>query len=161
MTIKYKTILPVVIAILIPELVGWISTLFTVQAIPTWYAHLQKPTFAPPNWVFAPIWTTLYALMGIASYLVIKHGFKKKKVSVALWYYAFQLGLNFLWTFVFFGLHSTVGGIIMIGLLWASIALTMLQFQKISRASAYLMYPYLLWVSIAALLNFSIVLLNR
>lgn len=149
-----------VAAVLLPELVGIISTPFTVSAIPQWYAFLEKPAFAPPNWVFAPVWVVLYALMGIASYLVLKKGLKKRIVRHALLTYGMQLSLNLLWSYFFFGLRSPLLALLDIIVLWFFIVLTIIQFHRISRPASYLLLPYLLWVSFAALLNFFIVVLN-
>lgn len=142
------------------ELVGLISTPFTISAIPNWYNRLNKPPFSPPNWVFGPVWTILYLLMGIAAFLVWQKGLKKKKVTEALTYFGLQLVFNFIWTFLFFGLRSPLLGLIDITVLWIFIVLTILKFYKISKPAAYMLIPYLLWVSFASLLNFSVLVLN-
>lgn len=135
------------------EAAGLAATPFTASAIPAWYATLAKPSFSPPNWVFGPVWTTLYFLMGLAAWLVWK-----KHKSLALFY--LQLALNFLWSLLFFGLHSPILGLVDIIFLWTFILLTINQFKKVSRPAAYLLLPYLLWVSFAAILNLAIVILN-
>lgn len=142
------------------ELVGIFSTPFTLSAIPTWYAYLNKPPFSPPNWVFGPVWTTLYFLMGVSAFLIWRKGLKKKKVKRALGYFLLQLLFNFLWSPVFFGLHSPILGLATIIILLALIVITIMSFYKISQVAAYLLVPYLLWVSFATVLNFSIVILN-
>ena len=128
------------------ELVGIAGTPFTVAAIPTWYATLTKPPFSPPNWIFGPVWTLLYAMMGVSMYLVFQEGWKKKKVKEAFAYFVIQLVLNFSWSFLFFGLRNPLLGLIDIVLLWIAIFLTIKKFYKISKPTAYLLIPYLLWV---------------
>lgn len=140
-------------------LAGVVGSIFTVSAIPSWYAALVKPFFAPPNWVFAPVWTTLYVLMGISLFLVWRKGFNKKTKS-AINFFGIQLALNVLWSLAFFGLKSPIAGFVVIIALWAAIAVTIMKFMKISRSAGLLLVPYIVWVSIAALLNLSVVLLN-
>lgn len=148
------------ISIGVCELVGLAATPFTINAIPTWFVFLHKPIYSPPNWVFGPVWTILYFLMGIAAYLVWVKGIKKKIIREALLIFTIQLLLNFLWSLFFFEFHSPVLGLVDIVLLLVSIMVTMLEFDKISKAAAYLLIPYLLWVSFAYVLNFSIFILN-
>lgn len=152
----YKLLASVVVC----ELVGLAGTPFTVNAIPTWYASLEKPFFSPPNWLFGPVWTVLYLLMGISFYLVWKQGFKNKREIKARNFFLAQLGLNFLWTPVFFGLKSPFLGLIVIVSLWVMILKTIQEFYPLSKWSAYLLLPYLLWVSFASLLNGAIFILN-
>ena len=155
MRIDYPKLL---IAIFLCELAGVIGSLFTFSSIPNWYAALVRPSFSPPNWLFAPVWTALYALMGIAVYLVYMH--KKKPRNAALLAFGAQLLLNMLWSVVFFGWNSIQGGLIVILLLWLAIIWTIMKFYPIDRFSAYLLVPYLLWVSFAAVLNYYIFILN-
>ncbi len=143
------------------ELVGILSIPFTISAITTWYVFLNKPFFSPPNWVFGPVWTILYFMMGISAFLIWQRGLGNKKVKRALTYFLIQLFFNFLWSFLFFGLHSPIIGLVDIIALLISIILTIGAFYKISKAAAYLLIPYFLWVSFATLLNIAIVLLNR
>lgn len=150
-----------IISIVACELVGLLSTPFTIASIPTWYAGLLKPSFSPPNWIFAPVWTILYLLMGISVYLVWRKGIQNKEIKIAIYYFLTQLFFNFLWSVIFFGLHQPFFAFIDITALLAAIVLTMTKFSKISKAAAYLLVPYLLWVSFAAILNAAIVLLNR
>lgn len=142
------------------ELVGFIGTPFTITAIPTWYATLTKPFFAPPNWIFGPVWTLLYLLMGISFYLIWKQGLKKKKIRTASIFFLAQLVLNFLWSLLFFGLRSPILGLIDIVTMWILIFITMRKFHPLSKLAFYLLVPYLLWVSFATILNTAIVLLN-
>lgn len=153
--------LPKLIGIIVGcELVGILGALFTTQAIPTWYMTLNKPTFAPPNWIFGPVWTTLYLLMGISLYLILQEGWKKRSVRTAAKYFMVQLGLNFIWTPLFFGLRSPLLGLIIISILLIFIILTMKKFAGISKVAFYLLIPYLIWVSFATILNAAIVVLN-
>jgi len=144
-----------VAAIVICELAGVIGSIFTFNSIPTWYAYLVKPSFSPPSWVFGPVWILLYALMGLAAYIVYE---SKKRDALKI--FGVQLCLNTAWSIVFFGFHSPLGGLLVIILLWLSIAWTILEFLKVSRPAAYMLVPYLLWVSFASVLNYSIWMLN-
>jgi len=140
---------------------GFIGSAATMPSIPTWYASLQKPAFNPPNWIFAPVWTTLFIMMGVAAFLVWDKGLENKKVRISLAIFGLQLLLNVLWSMLFFGLQSPLYAFIDILVLWASILATMIYFYRISAAAAYLLIPYILWVSFASALNLSIVILNR
>ncbi|MEX0896357.1 MAG: TspO/MBR family protein [Patescibacteria group bacterium] len=142
------------------ELVGILGTPFTVSAIPTWYAALDKPVFAPPNWIFGPTWTVLYFLMGVSFYLIWKQGLKNKQVKTATLFFLAQLGLNFIWSPIFFGLQSPLLGLLVIVALLVMIILTMQKFFSLSKVAFYLLIPYVLWVSFATLLNAAIVVLN-
>ena len=139
---------------------GFIGSFFTTPAIPTWYAMLQKPSFAPPNWLFFPIWTALFIMMGISLFLVWQKGLEDKKVKTAIYIFVAQLILNILWSVAFFGLRSPILGLVEIIILWIAILATILSFMKLSKTAAYLLIPYILWVSFAAFLNFSIWGLN-
>jgi tryptophan-rich sensory protein len=140
---------------------GFIGSFFTTPAIPTWYAMLQKPSFAPPNWVFFPVWTSLFIMMGISLFLVWQKSCEDKKVKTALYLFAGQLILNALWSVAFFGLRSPLLGLMEIIILWIAILTTILSFMKLSRTAAYLLIPYILWVSFAAIVNFLIWRLNN
>lgn len=148
------------LSILLCELTGIISSILTVSAIPTWYATLNKPSFSPPNWLFGPVWTLLYALMGISFFLIWSKGWKKKKVQKAGKIFFIQLALNFFWSLLFFGLRSPLLGLLNIIPLWFFIAFTIQQFYPLSKTAAYLLIPYLLWVSFASILNTALFLLN-
>ena len=156
-----KDVSKLVISVIGCELVGILSTPFTISSIPTWYAGLTKPFFSPPNWIFAPVWTALYFLMGVAAFLVWREGVKKKKVKIALYCFLGQLFFNFLWSIIFFGLHQPFFAFIDIIALLIMIIITMVKFNKISKIALYLLIPYLVWVSFATLLNLSIVVLNK
>lgn len=141
----------------LPLLVGFLGSYFTISSIPTWYATLNKPFFSPPNFLFAPVWTALYILMGISLYLVL---ISKKNKDLAVKVFLIQLFLNFLWSFIFFGLQNPLIAFLEIVALWVSILFTIKFFYPISKTSAYLLIPYILWVSFALILNLAIVLLN-
>ena len=147
-------------SIVICQLAGVVGSIFTTPAIPTWYATLRKPSFTPPNWVFSPVWITLFVLMGIAAFLVWNKGLSDQKVKTALSIFAVQLILNVLWSVMFFGLRSPLAGLIEIAVLWMAILLTILYFFKVSHVAGILLIPYILWVSFAAVLNASIWRLN-
>lgn len=152
--------LVLVLSIALAQLAGGIGTIFTIDAIPTWYAYLNKPFFNPPSYVFGPVWTILYTLIGISAYLVWRrHQFGKKARSFWHVYWA-QLILNSLWSILFFGFKFTGLAFIEILATWYFIVRTIQEGYKIDRWSAYLFYPYLAWVSFASLLNLSIWLLN-
>ncbi|MFZ2682075.1 MAG: TspO/MBR family protein [Patescibacteria group bacterium] len=148
------------LAILACEVLGASGSLFTGPEIETWYATLTRPEIAPPNWVFAPVWTTLFAFMGIAAWLVWRQGLGVRQVKLGLAVFAWQFALNILWSAVFFGLHEPGAALGVILALWLSIAGTMLAFYKVSRPAAWLLLPYLLWVSFATYLNYAFWLLN-
>ena len=149
------------LAIGICFLAGGIGSLFTVSAIPTWYAGLTKPFFSPPNWLFGPAWTTLYTLMGISVAMIWLKGLKNKKVRDAIVLFGIQLGLNAIWSPVFFGAKNLFVALIIIIFMWIYILKTILAFRKIDKIASYLLYPYIAWVSFASLLNLSVWLLNK
>jgi tryptophan-rich sensory protein len=157
---KVNNFFKLVIAIAVSELAGVIGSIFTISAIPTWYAGLAKPALNPPSWVFGPAWTTLYALMGIAAFLIWRIGWERKEVKIALGVFGIQLFLNAIWSIIFFGLHSPGWALVVIVLLWLAIVWTIAVFYKISKPAAYLLVPYILWVSFASYLNYSILILN-
>jgi len=140
---------------------GLLGSLFTTPSIPTWYATLIKPPIQPPNWLFGPVWTILYIMMGIAAFMVWDSKGNKDIKRTALILFGIQLALNVLWSPIFFTLHWLFAAFVVIVFLWTFILLTMIQFNKISRPAAVLLAPYLLWVSFASVLNLWIWLLNR
>lgn len=157
---RINNFLKLIIAIVVSELAGVIGSVFTISAIPTWYVGLVKPALNPPSWVFGPVWTMLYALMGIAAFLIWKNGWERKDVRVALGVFGIQLFLNAIWSIIFFGLQNLGWALVDIVLLWLAIVWTMVVFSKISKPVTYLLVPYLLWVSFALYLNYSIWMLN-
>lgn len=149
-----------VVALLIPLAVGFLGAMATTPQIQTWYAALVKPLWAPPNWVFAPIWTTLFILMGLAFYLVWRQGLGRKDVRFAILIFGVQLVLNLLWSVVFFSFHSILGAFIVILILWIAILANVIAFYVISKPAGILLVPYIVWVSIASYLNYTVYLLN-
>ena len=148
------------ISIAITLLVGAIAGYFTTSGVNGWYAVANKPSFNPPNWLFAPVWTALYIMMGIALYLVWSKGASKEIKQTALILFAVQLALNFAWLFIFFYAKQPGWAFVEIIVLWLAILLTIFWFGKISSVSAWLLVPYISWVSFASLLNFYIWKLN-
>jgi len=152
-------LLKLLASIVFCEGVGLLGAVFTIPSITTWYLYLNKPIFNPPNWIFGPVWTMLYLLMGVSLFLLLEKQLKKQKnFLVAL--FSIQLFLNFLWSVVFFGWHFPVWALVDIMLLWLSIALLIVDFWKFSKQASLMLIPYLLWVSFASILNLSIVILN-
>lgn len=142
--------------------VGYISSIVTRENIPTWYALINKPFFTPPNWVFAPVWTLLYIMIGFAAGSVWnKIDTDETNVKKAFLFFLIQLALNALWSYLFFGLRNPMLASFEIILLWLMIYETYVQFKKIDKVSGYLLLPYLAWVSFATILTFSIWYLNR
>ncbi|MBX7041782.1 MAG: tryptophan-rich sensory protein [Ignavibacteria bacterium] len=155
-----SNLLKLIISIGVCLFAGAIGSYFTADAIPGWYETLNKPEFNPPNWVFGPVWTFLYILMGISLFLVWKEGPGNTKVKPAMLMFWVQLGLNILWSVVFFGMRNISGGLLVIILLWVSILFTILRFRKISAVAGTLLVPYILWVTFASALNFFFYRLN-
>ena len=154
-------IIKLIVSIVACEGAGGIGAIFTMPAIPTWYAGLKKPAFIPPNSVFGPIWITLYLLMGIAVFVVWREGFDQGGVPLAFAVFWGQLVLNILWSVIFFGHRSILGGMVTIFLLWIAILVTIVTFFGVSAVAGGLLIPYIVWVSIAANLNARIWMLNR
>jgi len=156
---KITRILSVVVTCLV---VGYFSGMVTRSSITTWYPTLIKPSFNPPNWIFAPVWSMLYVMMGVAAGLVWdKIDSDKEVVKKALVLFAVQLALNALWSFLFFGLKNPMLAGLEIVILWLMIYETHLQFTKINKIAGFLLLPYLAWVSFATVLNASIWWLNK
>lgn len=154
-----KNIYKLVISIMIPLIIGFLGSFFTSSSVDSWFTTINKPSFNPPDWIFAPVWTTLYILIGLSFYLVWRKNFgeeRKKVIAV----YSLQLLFNLLWSVLFFGLRSPLLGLLDIIILLVFIIANTIIFYKISRTAGYLLIPYLLWVSFASVLNFSIHLLN-
>ena len=149
-----------VISILIPVLVGAVSGYFTSSGVDGWYAAANKPWFNPPDWIFAPVWTTLYVLMGTALFLVWRTESAKTLKQTAIILFAVQLTLNFFWSFIFFKLQQPAWAFAEIIVMLLMILLTILWFRKINVAAAWLLVPYICWVSFASVLNYSIWKLN-
>ena len=150
-----------ILSLFICQLAGFIGSFFTTPQIGTWYVSLKKPSFSPPNWVFGPVWITLFILMGISLFLIWRKGVNTPFVKNGLILFAIQLILNVLWSVAFFGLRSPISGLVVIIVLWIAILLTIIQFSKLSEIAALLLIPYIVWVSFAGILNLSLFLLNR
>lgn len=157
---KKANFLKLIIALIIPQIFAIIGSLFTQSSMSDWYLLLEKPVFNPPNWLFGPVWTFLYLLMGIAAFLIWRRGLDKKEVRFSLIVFLFQLSLNLFWSFIFFSLKNPGIAFTEIISLWFAILATIIAFYQIHKKAAYLLIPYLLWVSFAAFLNFSIWQLN-
>lgn len=158
--LRMPSLIALVISVMISLGAGAVGSLFTTPQIGGWYATLVKPALNPPAWVFGPVWTTLFVLMGVAAFLVWSKGVGRKEVRSALVLFVIQLVLNTLWSVIFFGMQSPQGALVDILFLWVAILATMAAFAKISKAAAWLLVPYIAWVSFAAYLNFSIYALN-
>ena len=156
---RVNNLVKLFISIGVCELAGIAGSFFTISEIPTWYAGLVKPALNPPAWIFGPVWTTLYLLMGISLWLVWKSNSSEKKK--AIWLFVVQLVLNAIWSPVFFGAHSIGNALAVIVLLWAAVILTILIFKKISKPAAWLLVPYIVWVSFATYLNLALWILNK
>ena len=151
-----------IISVLIPVSIGAISGLFTASNVETWFVTVAKPSFNPPSWLFGPVWTTLYVMMGIAFFLVWKNETVQKSIKQkAIILFTIQMLLNFLWSFIFFQQHEIGWALVDIILLWIFILLTIFSFAPISKTAAWLLVPYISWVSFATILNFAIWQLNR
>jgi tryptophan-rich sensory protein len=147
-----------IVAIAIPQIAGGIGAIFTTPKIQTWYSGLHKPFFSPPNWVFGPVWSALFLLMGISLFLVWKKKKLGDKVFNSFW---IQLGLNVLWSIIFFGLENPGLALLEIILLWIFIKKNINSFYKVNKKASALLYPYLAWVSFASLLNAAVWWINR
>lgn len=154
-------IVKLIVSIIACEGAGGIGSIFTVRSIPTWYAALKKPAFTPPNRAFGPVWITLYLLMGIAVFLVWRGGLEQSGVLTAFIIFWVQLAINILWSVIFFGFRSLVGGAVVIIILWILILATIISFFNVSGIAGGLLIPYIVWVSIASYLNIGVWRLNR
>ncbi|MEZ5410417.1 MAG: TspO/MBR family protein [Acidimicrobiales bacterium] len=141
------------------EAAGLVGVPFNQRSIDTWYARLRKPSFNPPNWVFGPVWTVLYLLMGVAAWLVWRSNGGRRRTSMIL--FGLQLVLNAIWSPLFFGARRPAWALGEMGGLWVAVALTAARFWSVDKRAGGLFVPYLAWVSFAAALNAEIVRLNR
>jgi benzodiazapine receptor len=151
---------PFLLSLAITLTIGFVASLFTRPQIAGWYGTLNKPSFNPPAWLFAPVWTVIYIMIAIAAYLVWRGRDNSKTYKITTAIYIVQLAFNFSWSIVFFGLHGVLPALFIILLLWVSIILNIRWFKKYSQIAGWLLVPYLLWVSFASILNLSIYLLN-
>jgi translocator protein len=156
-----NNIVKLIIAIVIPLAVGGLSGFLTTSEIPGWYQTIIKPSWNPPSWIFAPVWTTLYILMGIALYLVWKNENVDSRIKrAAIILFAVQLILNFFWSLIFFKQHQIGWAFAEIMTMWIFIVLTIFAFAKVNNIAAWLLVPYISWVSFASILNYTIWKLN-
>lgn len=158
--IKKDLILACIVGILLSLGIGLISSIVTKNAIPNWYENLEKPFFSPPNWVFGPVWTFLYTLMGIAIGRVWFFGRRHLWGKTAIYHFLSQLFLNGLWSLVFFGLRNPSLSIVVIIILWILIQRTIFWFRLVDKKASIMLYPYIIWVSFASILNAFIIYLN-
>jgi len=158
--LSVREIPKLIVSILIVFFAGAVGTVFTLKEITTWYVTLPKPAWTPPNWVFGPVWSFLYVLMGIALFLVWREGLDRRDVQIAITVFAVQLVINVVWSLVFFGTHNIAGGLIMVIILWISILINIIVFYRISKPAGLILVPYIIWVSIASYLNYSVFILN-
>lgn len=152
--------LKLVISLAIPLVVGGTSGFFTVTGVESWYQHINKPSWNPPNAIFGPVWTSLYILMGIALYLVWKADTSSELKKIAFVFFAIQLAFNFCWSFIFFRLHQPGWAFAEIIVMWAFILATIFAFAQVNKLAAWLLVPYISWVSFAAVLNYTIWRMN-
>ena len=157
---RSQLIIATTLGIILCLAIGFLSSRITSEAIPIWYNGLNKPFFSPPNWLFAPVWSVLYLLMGIAIGRVWYYGRRHRWGKTALYHFIAQLIFNGLWSLIFFGLRNPLLALIVIIILWILIERTIYWFRVVDKKSAYMLYPYLIWVSFASLLNASILYLN-
>ena len=159
MNLKFKKIVISIFSFLTPFIVGGISGLATFNGLKNWYNMIEKPSFNPPNYIFGPVWSALYFLMGISFYLIVKRP-KSELRKKAIIIFLLQLFLNFCWSFIFFQFHQIGLAFLEIILIWISILFMIIRFYKINKYAALLQIPYLLWVSFACFLNGTIWYLN-
>ena len=155
-----RKLLKIIISVVICLLAGAIGAAATKTSVNTWYLTINKPSFNPPNWVFSPVWTILFILMGVAAGIVWNRGFYHKWVKIALYHFGFQLLLNISWSLVFFGLNEILGALIVIIALFVLLLFTFKWFKVVNTTAAYLLIPYIIWVGFASVLNFCIWQLN-
>ncbi|MBU0981285.1 tryptophan-rich sensory protein [Patescibacteria group bacterium] len=153
--VKKTNFLKLVFSVIVCQCAGIVGSLSVGTSVTTWYEPMLKPSFAPPNWVFAPVWTIMYTLMGIALYLIISDSKKSAERNVGLFFFGLQLVLNSLWTFLFFGLQNPPAAFLEIVLMWFCIFATVYYFWRVRKQAAYLLIPYLMWISFALVLNYA------
>ena len=154
------SIFRLLVSILICQLAGVVGSFFTFRSLVEWYAFIRKPPFTPPDSVFGPVWITLFTMMGISLFLVLQKGLKNGVARGAILIFFMQLALNMLWSIIFFGARFIAGGFVVIIILWLAIFWNIKKFFVISKPAAILLLPYIIWVSFAVILNFSLLILN-
>ncbi|OGF20566.1 TspO protein [Candidatus Falkowbacteria bacterium RIFOXYB2_FULL_38_15] len=149
-----------IISFLLCQGAGMIGSIFTVSAIPLWYATLEKPALNPPSWVFGPAWLLLYTLMAFSIYFIWEKGLKSSENKFIFYFFMAHLAVNALWSIFFFGMRNPLLALSDIVLMWMMIIVLIFKFYKVKRLSSYLFIPYLLWVTFATYLNYSVWMLN-
>jgi len=157
---SFRSLPKLMATIVICNGIGSLGSLVTAAGPGSWYAALEKPFFTPPSWAFAPVWITLFTLMGIALFLIWEAGTGRREVRIALAMFGIQFVFNVLWSFFFFGLQSPVLGLADIIILWFLIAATIAAFHRVRKSAALLLIPYICWVTLAMALNYGIVVMN-
>ncbi|MCX7940915.1 MAG: tryptophan-rich sensory protein [Endomicrobia bacterium] len=155
-----KKTLKLIISIVLPLFIGYLGSLATKSSVNSWYLTLNKPSFNPPNWVFAPVWTGLFILMGISCYIIWNKIGRIDFRNLVYLIYFFQLIFNLLWSVLFFSFRNPILGLVNIILLWILAVVNIKLFYRISKLAGWLLIPYILWLSFAFVLNFAIVILN-
>jgi len=155
-----KQLTYIAISVAVCLTIGFLSSFATQSSVNDWYLQLNKPSFNPPNWIFAPVWTILYIMMGVAAGIVWAKGFYHIWVKTALYHFGIQLLFNALWSIIFFGFKNTFGALLVILTLLVLLTFTIKWFKVVSKTAAYLLIPYLLWVCFATALNYKIWELN-
>ena len=158
---EIKSLGKLLTSIIFVQVAGLLGSVATFTSINGWYKTLVKPSFNPPNWIFGPVWTVIYVLIGAALFLIWDKGLQKKKVRVAIWLFIVHLFVNVGWSVVFFGMHSIFGGFVGALVLWTFIVALIWKFYEINKWAAFLLVPYILWTSFAVVLNTAFWLLNR
>lgn len=158
---KFKKPVLLLLSLLVTFLTAWIGSSVTFPSIASWYVNLTKPAFSPPNWLFGPVWTVLYIMMATSLYLIWREGFKKNGVRYGVILFFIHLILNASWSIVFFGFRDPRSSLIVISGLWIMIVYLISLFTRINKTAGLLLVPYLLWVSFATVLNYSVWILNR
>ena len=159
-SIKLGELARLILCIAICQMAGVIGSIFTASSVATWYTTLNKPWFSPPGSVISAVWILLFVLMGISLFLVWRQGISGADSKIALAVFAAQLLVNTLWSYAFFGLQSPLAGVVVIVVLWLLILQTIIRFWPIRKGAALLLVPYIIWVSFAGFLNYSIWRLN-
>ncbi len=157
---KIKNIWLLLLSLFIPLAVGYLGSILTMPGLTSWYGGLTKPPFTPPNWLFAPAWTLLFILMGLAFFLILRDGRENKHFSAAWMSFGAQLFLNIYWSFLFFFVQEPPLAFYGLISLWSMIFVNIYYFYQIKKSAAYLLIPYIVWVTFAGALNYSIWYLN-
>jgi translocator protein len=158
--INKEDAIKLILSIVACQVAGSMGSIFTNMSVSSWYPTLVKPWFTPPAGVIPAVWILLFTLMGVSLFLVWREGFSRPEVKLAIHFFAAQLVVNILWSASFFGLRSPLAGLVVIIVLWITILLTMVKIWPVSRNAAVMLVPYIIWVSFAAYLNYSLLMLN-